>query len=700
MVIQHNMSASNAGRMLGITGRGIGSSAEKLTAGYKINRAADDAAGLSISEKMRKKIRGLEKGMKNVQDGISFCQVADGALNEVADMLQRVRELSIQAYNGTNSKNDRHIIQEEVGECIDELDRVFETTKFNEIYIFRNGQRVQGDVYHTEAHMEKAIQSSVRDIPAWLKINDVVVKPGTQPKIEPHPGYLSKLQQDTSQIMKHDFKLSNGSYAKVYYGNDQGTTADGYQWAGDFIKNTGTAAYAELMQPGKELYDYITKHLDSNGNYTGWTATFSDNATAKIDFSEYAGLKDAGELYSRLSDLVGVELAFPCGTCHNMEAVRFSGSFIGFDNLEFFDQAPYYVAKKEINLSQKDFLWNGKKYAGYFDAITDVMAMDDADPDKAVRTTDLAKAVAADLAQSTYNVLGGAMTTHYDRALMDGTDPYSVYIYDYRDKDSISADSSVEALIRTSGSVSYAYEAEVLDGYYTHYDRWEGNPVWIQASDEVGDGISIRSGYLSADWLKLGDYRVDTYISEIEMEDDDSYQKRLAAWMAAVPEPKVEVYTASATYSKIIKPAQFDVVYENGEKKTVMTAPAVMQSVTEDREFCRYIYDESAAGPRPVRNCTVHEKYEPSELSLVDDAIAAVSSMRSYYGAIQNRLEHTYNNNYNADENLTYAESRIRDTDMADEMVRNSLLNILQQAGLSMLSQANQMNQGVHMLLS
>ena len=97
MVIQHNMSASNAGRMLGITGRGIGSSAEKLTAGYKINRAADDAAGLSISEKMRKKIRGLEKGMENVQDGISFCQVADGALNEVADMLQRVRELSIQA---------------------------------------------------------------------------------------------------------------------------------------------------------------------------------------------------------------------------------------------------------------------------------------------------------------------------------------------------------------------------------------------------------------------------------------------------------------------------------------------------------------------------------------------------------------------------------------------------------------------------
>ncbi|MDE6917720.1 MAG: flagellar hook protein, partial [Lachnospiraceae bacterium] len=104
------MSALNAGRMLNITGCGLAGTAEKLATGYKINRAADDAAGLSISEKMRKKIRGLERGMENVQDGISLCQVADGALNEVAELLQRARELSIQAYNDTNSKRDRHTI--------------------------------------------------------------------------------------------------------------------------------------------------------------------------------------------------------------------------------------------------------------------------------------------------------------------------------------------------------------------------------------------------------------------------------------------------------------------------------------------------------------------------------------------------------------------------------------------------------------
>ncbi len=699
MVIQHNMSALNAGRMLNITGCGLAGTAEKLATGYKINRAADDAAGLSISEKMRKKIRGLERGMENVQDGISLCQVADGALNEVAELLQRARELSIQAYNDTNSKRDRHTIQEEIGQCIEELDRVFETTKFNEIYIFQNGKRVQGDVYHAESHMVKAYTTTIRDMPSWLKINDAVVTPNSHPQIEPHPGYLNQASQTLTAIMKQDFKLNDGSLVKVYYGNDQGTTADGYQWAGDFIKNTGTAAYAELMQPGQAMYDYITRHLDGNGNYTGWTASFGDNASAKVDFSEYAQLTDAAQLYSKLSELVGVEMGFPCGTCGKMEAVRFCGEFMGLNNLTFHDQVVY-VAKGEINLSEKSFLWDGKNYTGYFDAITDVMALADNDPNKAAKTTDLARTIAADLAQSTYNVLSGAMTTHYDRAVMDGNDPYSVYVYDYRDVDSISSGSSADAGIVTSSRVSFEYEAEVTGGYYTHYDRWEGNSIWIQASDEVGDGIPIHSSHLSADVLKLKDYRVDTYISEIVMEDYEAYQKRLAAWEAAAPDPKIERYKQTVPVTKIITPAQFEVIHENGEKKSVLKAPAVVQTTTEEREYIRYIYDESKAGPRPVRGSTVREKYAPSELSLLDDAIAAVSKVRSYYGAVQNRLEHTYNNNYNADENLTYAESRIRDTDMADEMVRNSLLNILQQAGLSMLSQANQTNQGVGMLLS
>ncbi len=142
-VVAHNLSAMNASRQLGITCGNQAKSSEKLSSGYKINRAADDAAGLSISEKMRKQIRGLTRGTLNAEDGVSMCQVADGALNEVHDMLQRVNELSVQSANGTNSLSDRQAIQAEVSEIINEIDRVSETTKFNEIYLFRSGSSIK-----------------------------------------------------------------------------------------------------------------------------------------------------------------------------------------------------------------------------------------------------------------------------------------------------------------------------------------------------------------------------------------------------------------------------------------------------------------------------------------------------------------------------------------------------------------------------
>ena len=138
MVVQHNMQAANANRMLGITSGAQAKSTEKLSSGYKINRAADDAAGLTISEKMRKQIRGLDKASSNAQDGVSSVQTAEGALTEVHSMLQRMNELAVQAANGTNSKDtDRKAIQDEIDQLNTEIDRVAETTKFNEIYLLK-----------------------------------------------------------------------------------------------------------------------------------------------------------------------------------------------------------------------------------------------------------------------------------------------------------------------------------------------------------------------------------------------------------------------------------------------------------------------------------------------------------------------------------------------------------------------------------
>ena len=145
MVVQHNLTAMNSNRMLGVTTSKQAKSTEKLSSGYKINRAADDAAGLSISEKMRKQIRGLTQASSNAQDGISAVQTAEGALNEVQDMLQRMNELAVKAANGTNSEDDRNYIQDEVNQLIKEIDRVSTTTKFNETYLLKGDETAKVD---------------------------------------------------------------------------------------------------------------------------------------------------------------------------------------------------------------------------------------------------------------------------------------------------------------------------------------------------------------------------------------------------------------------------------------------------------------------------------------------------------------------------------------------------------------------------
>ncbi len=143
MVVQHNITAMNSNRMLGLTTSAQAKSTERLSSGYKINRAADDAAGLAISEKMRRQIRGLTQASANAQDGISTVQTAEGALAEVQDMLQRMNELAVKGENGTLTTTDRASIQAEIGQLMSEIDRVQSTTTFNEMNLL-DGSFVKG----------------------------------------------------------------------------------------------------------------------------------------------------------------------------------------------------------------------------------------------------------------------------------------------------------------------------------------------------------------------------------------------------------------------------------------------------------------------------------------------------------------------------------------------------------------------------
>lgn len=162
MVVQHNLTAANTNRQLGITTNGLQKSTEKLSSGYKINRAADDAAGLSISEKMRNQIRGLNKASDNAQDGISLVQTAEGALNEVHSMLQRMSELAVQASNDTNQTVDRTALQSEVEQLQTEINRVADTTQFNKQNIL-NGDFTNKNI-QVGANANELIGISITDV--------------------------------------------------------------------------------------------------------------------------------------------------------------------------------------------------------------------------------------------------------------------------------------------------------------------------------------------------------------------------------------------------------------------------------------------------------------------------------------------------------------------------------------------------------
>lgn len=156
MVIQHNMPAANANRMFLKNDGQYAKASEKLSSGYRINRAADDAAGLAISEKMRRQIRGLTQASKNAQDGISFVQIADGAMNEIHAMLHRGTELSIKAANGTLTDDDRSYIQQEIAQLLKEIDHITEKTTFNEIRVFQQPEEITEDVIYKG------------DLPKWV----------------------------------------------------------------------------------------------------------------------------------------------------------------------------------------------------------------------------------------------------------------------------------------------------------------------------------------------------------------------------------------------------------------------------------------------------------------------------------------------------------------------------------------------------
>jgi flagellin len=240
MVVQHNLSAMNANRQLGITGTQLQKSTEKLSSGYKINRAADDAAGLSISEKMRNQIRGLNKASDNAQDGISLVQTAEGALNEVHSMLQRMSELAVQAANDTNQTVDRESINDEITQLKEEITRVGTTTQFNKMDILTGS--FTGKLLQVGANANQTIKVSIDKIKASSigvdKVSLTTVSVTTSKKAQ---SAITQIQKAITSLSKTRSKLGAIQNRLEYTVNNLDNISENTQSAESRIRDTDMA---------------------------------------------------------------------------------------------------------------------------------------------------------------------------------------------------------------------------------------------------------------------------------------------------------------------------------------------------------------------------------------------------------------------------------------------------------------------------
>lgn len=663
-VIAHNMLSQFTNRQLNITDKNKSKSSEKLSSGFRVNRASDDAAGLAISEKLRWQVRGLNKGKQNIQDGISLVQTAEGALNEVHAILQRVRELSLQAYNDTNTRSDREAIQTEIDHCIAEIGKIATDTTFNTKHILQGNPGELVKVTEDTPSFYTVRTPTIIEKPNWLIVDS---------KMEVHSSY-NQAPGSKDGIMKQT--QPDGTI--WYYGAKNPSITDAI-WYGDTPQGIA----------------------EGYGN-PGWNNTIADNATAKVDFSNLLNASNPEDLFFNLFSLLGTQLRFPCGTCsYDYQGVFFSGSvssvILGDDAVADTDVYPIdRYSHKPVNLSSgqlafTDSQGNTFKGTGFFELISNVKYIqeqtDDAmnpimtDAQKLAQTRELADFIAKNLRDRTFNALDTSY--HFDRVVKSAGDDYSLIMYDFRDSNRTTASTSMDSNVITKGEANVGIKIDAIKPGQT---VWAEKPLIIMAGALSSSYLTINLPDLAAVEHGLKGYSVSRY-DEVEHY-STAYAAKMNDWLA-----NGYTYTSQTITQTTQKLVYDGVKWVNGEPITQchFEPETSTQTVTIAQRT-----------PRPQAlpgDITIEETYAPDSLWSIDYAIDYVSDLRADLGATQNRLEHAYRLNDLTSENSQAAESRIRDTDMASEMVNQSKHSILQQAGQAMLSQANQLPNGVLQLL-
>jgi flagellin-like hook-associated protein FlgL len=653
MVVQHNLSAMNANRMLGITQGTLSSSTEKLSSGYKINRAADDAAGLSISEKMRRQIRGLTQASSNAEDGISAVQTAEGALTEVHDMLQRMNELATKAANGTYSEDDRQTIQDEITQLTTEIDRVAETTKFNESYLLKGDATGSTSTANVNAH-DAGLEGTLTD------------------------------KGNGTTIFTLDKKLSDG--------------------------DTITIANTEYTI-GTEGKGSIVDASDLNKDISGYSA-FSDFSSLTMTTGDTVTYN--GTTYT-LTDKVGFDnVTFSVGNSFKIGENTYT--IIAGDAEAYIPNEDTAPNKGEIGYSQVRSFIESKLAEGLeFSSVTG----------SEFKTTDYT-GTSVDLDTSKYTLVSSLAKGQVSTASISGnTIDVANVLYAATGNSSLTLQGDDEASVVKQGETVYG-TAEAPASAKSVYDAIKG--LSVDETVTIGSGENqitytvVTDAEVDAEKFKLTKDDILAKIHDGDYVDVNGGGAQTVVGDIASTGSTSSVISANTAYKMIAEELQKAssigadtdaTVTNNGNGKFTIKQGTV--EVKDDLSFSLHVgadadmtnkitvnlgaMDAAGLGIKGLNVKDTSGAAATYAIDAIEDAIKTVSAQRSLLGAVQNRLDHTINNLDNVVENTTSAESQIRDTDMATEMVKYSNANILSQAGQSMLAQANQSNQGVLSLL-
>ena len=642
---------------------------------------------------MRKQIRGLTQASANAQDGISAVQTAEGALTEVHDMLQRMNELSVKAANGTNSASDREAIQSEIDQLVTEIDRVAETTKFNETYLLKGDRNVtKGYSYSYGAVGSTTVASAGMDTDAATGLTAAITF--TNGAKASDQNALAKALRDQGVTISSETTTDaegtattrysvtlNGKVAANYNVNAiDDTNFEIVDLEGNQIA-TLKASTASVKVPATDEEDGVdpTAATPASMKLTdGADDMFVDDGTGNAiqitndNLADYFEVKEDGTV----SILAGVEI-FDDNTLGNEIT-----SDVEANIADYVTGIPAEEDNDGENEEPNGVVTGVVKQSAVITA-SSISAAQNAGDVAQFYDKD-GNAISSNSLGNYFSVLSSAKAPAADEDGVDPTaaTPASMKLTDGAD-DMFVDDGTGNAIQITNDNLADYFEVK------------EDGTVSILAGVEIFDDNTLGNEITSDVEANIADY-----VTGIPAEEDNDEEGGNAAAAQVAAKAGSQLYDAVGNAITMTDAAK-SVAANQNKTGALNLGLHVGADATADNQISLNIEAMSAKG-LGLNGIKVDGSDDSSALNSIEtikEAIQKVSAQRSALGAVQNRLEHTINNLDNVVENTTAAEAQIRDTDMATEMVKYSNNNILAQAGQAMLAQANQSNQGVLSLL-